>query len=72
MQILMQCAHMHRIHHAHALLALLPSQKQDRGKQHNGLQLGDEFIEILHVLPDTAQVDEEALTSDHEKKLLLL
>lgn len=60
------------IHHAHALLALLPSYEQDRSKQHNGLQLWDEFIEILHVLPDTAQVDEEALTSDHEKKLLLL
>ena len=59
------------IHHAHALLALLPSQKQDRSKQHNGLQLSNKFKKILHVPPDTAQVDEEALTSDHEKKLLL-
>lgn len=59
------------IHHAHALLALLPSQKQDRSKQHNGLQLSNKFQKNLHVLPDTAQVDEEALTSDHEKKLLL-
>lgn len=59
------------IHHAHALLALLPSQKQDRSKQHDGLQLSNKTIKILHVLPDTAQVDEEVLTSDHERKLLL-